>query len=45
MRVAPGMAAHVPIAPLPRDVRDRLDDIWSMVPFLRDVPDVRLAEM
>ena len=36
---------NVCVAPLPQDVCAKLDEIWAMLPFRQDVPDVRVVEL
>ena len=35
----------VRVAPLPQDVCAKLDEIWAMLPFRQDVPEVRVVEL
>ena len=36
---------NVCVAPLPQDVCAKLDEIWAMLPFRQDVPEVRVVEL
>ena len=36
---------NVCVAPLPQDVCVKLDEVWTMLPFRKDVPEVRVIEL